>query len=237
MTGDADSAGFPWGDADRPHDESISQMQIDELLRRLAPAPKRVLDLGCGAGRVLVPLAAAGHEITGLDRDEDALARCRANLAAAGSAARLLAADFVTAWPATDTSYDAVLCLGNTIMTVADVDRAVDLLRSAADALGGGGFIAIDDCSGDFWPEVGDGNWQSGLSPDGDGQMVWAKSDAVFALRRGARVDAGDWSIGARDEPLRLWSDGALRLLARAAGLAGPSRVGGHLLLMTPSLE
>ena len=41
-----------------------------------------ILELGCGTGRVLVPLARAGHEIVGLDLSPDMLARCRHNLAA-----------------------------------------------------------------------------------------------------------------------------------------------------------
>ena len=40
----------------------------------------RVLELGCGSGRVLVPLAAAGIQITGLDNSPGMLARARAAL-------------------------------------------------------------------------------------------------------------------------------------------------------------
>jgi len=39
-----------------------------------------VLELGCGTGRVLLPLARAGVEITGLDLSAQMLARCRAGL-------------------------------------------------------------------------------------------------------------------------------------------------------------
>lgn len=41
-----------------------------------------VLELGCGAGRILIPAARAGAEITGLDLSEKMLERCRAKLAA-----------------------------------------------------------------------------------------------------------------------------------------------------------
>jgi SAM-dependent methyltransferase len=40
------------------------------------------LELGCGTGRVLIPTAAAGCQITGLDISSYMLARCRENLAA-----------------------------------------------------------------------------------------------------------------------------------------------------------
>ncbi len=39
-----------------------------------------ILELGCGTGRVLLPVAQAGHRITGLDLSESMLARCRAKL-------------------------------------------------------------------------------------------------------------------------------------------------------------
>ena len=42
-----------------------------------------VLELGCGSGRVLVPLAEDGHIITGVDRSSVMLARCRAAVAEA----------------------------------------------------------------------------------------------------------------------------------------------------------
>lgn len=41
-----------------------------------------LLELGCGTGRVLIPLARAGHEVTGLDMSTHMLARCRAKLQA-----------------------------------------------------------------------------------------------------------------------------------------------------------
>src|SRR5208282_1492497 len=41
-----------------------------------------VLELGCGTGRVLLPTARAGLEITGLDASVNMLERCRARLAA-----------------------------------------------------------------------------------------------------------------------------------------------------------
>jgi SAM-dependent methyltransferase len=45
-------------------------------------APATVLELGCGTGRVLLPLARAGHTVTGIDRSHSMLARCEAKLAA-----------------------------------------------------------------------------------------------------------------------------------------------------------
>src|ERR1700683_2119922 len=40
-----------------------------------------ILELGCGTGRVLLPLAREGSNVAGLDISEAMLARCRAKLA------------------------------------------------------------------------------------------------------------------------------------------------------------
>jgi cyclopropane fatty-acyl-phospholipid synthase-like methyltransferase len=45
-----------------------------------------VLELGCGSGRLLVPLAEAGHRVTGVDQSRPMLERARAVAAEAGVA-------------------------------------------------------------------------------------------------------------------------------------------------------
>jgi len=49
---------------------------VDEYLNRGG----KILELGCGTGRVLIPLAEAGAEITGLDISENMLSVCREKL-------------------------------------------------------------------------------------------------------------------------------------------------------------
>jgi len=48
---------------------------------RHAPSGGAVLDLGCGTGRLLLPLVRAGYAVTGVDRSAAMLARCREKLA------------------------------------------------------------------------------------------------------------------------------------------------------------
>lgn len=47
-----------------------------------------ILELGCGTGRILLPLARAGHRVVGLDGSSQMLDRCRAKLAAETEAVR-----------------------------------------------------------------------------------------------------------------------------------------------------
>lgn len=232
----ADAAGG-WLDERAPHEAERSARQVAGVLARLGPDPRRVLDLGCGAGRLLVPLAAAGHDVVGLDHAASALDACRVDLAAAGVEADLRDRDFLDAAPWPDGPFDAVLCLGNTLMTIADVEVAADLLRRAGAALGPAGVVLLDDCPHDFWPELTEGNWATGLAEDGSMQMIWAPGDAVFTIRTGDDVDEASWSIAPEDRLFRLWSLGAVRLAAVAAGLSGPAHdaEAGLLILGEPS--
>lgn len=52
------------------------EFYVDEALAARGP----VLELGCGTGRVLIPIARAGVAIAGLDGSASMLARCRAKL-------------------------------------------------------------------------------------------------------------------------------------------------------------
>jgi len=53
---------------------------VDFYLDFSRSADGKILELGCGTGRILVPTAAAGCEIVGLDLSEYMLAKCREKL-------------------------------------------------------------------------------------------------------------------------------------------------------------
>lgn len=55
---------------------------ISWILPMLGDSPKRVLEIACGSGRILIPLAKAGHIATGLDCDEFMLKKSPSNPAA-----------------------------------------------------------------------------------------------------------------------------------------------------------
>ena len=61
---------------------TASLTDIGFFLEYAARLDGPVLDLGCGTGRVLLPLARRGHRVTGLDISQLMLRRCREKLAA-----------------------------------------------------------------------------------------------------------------------------------------------------------
>lgn len=103
--------------------------ELGDALARLAPPGAPALDMGCGAGRVAIPAAAAGLPIVGLDLDAAMLGEARHGAealpfeAVRGSVARL---------PFADASFNAVLSI-NVLHLVpewrATLDEAARVLR------------------------------------------------------------------------------------------------------------
>jgi SAM-dependent methyltransferase len=79
-------ADHPWGDAAlaRLYDLFPFQADLPFYLDLAATQGGHVMELACGSGRVLVPLAQAGHEIVGLDASPHMLELAREKLTAAG---------------------------------------------------------------------------------------------------------------------------------------------------------
>ena len=118
---------------------------VDAVLRETvtAGAPRRVLDVGCGAGLQLATMLAAapGAEGVGVDTDEDAAALARRTLTDRGLAerARVLRADVRDL--ADESPFDLVL-LANVVYYV-PVGERVALLRSLAELLAPGGILLV----------------------------------------------------------------------------------------------
>lgn len=73
--------------------------------------PLTILDAGCQAGRLAVPLAQDGHQVTGVDTSDLALRRAARHARDAGVALRAVRADLARWLPAQPPGmYDVVLC-------------------------------------------------------------------------------------------------------------------------------
>lgn len=71
---------------DLTHDRLTADVPF--MLAQAAETGGPALEIGCGSGRLLVPLARAGITVTGLDRSAEMLARAEARLAALPAEAR-----------------------------------------------------------------------------------------------------------------------------------------------------
>jgi SAM-dependent methyltransferase len=110
-------------------------------LNLAAQQPEPILELGCGTGRVLVPLARAGHTIVGLDNDPAMLGFLQARLPAELSqAVLLLQADFTCYHLAC--RFGLILLPCNTYSTLSALERQA-VLACARAHLSHGGIFAI----------------------------------------------------------------------------------------------
>ncbi|MBI4613119.1 MAG: class I SAM-dependent methyltransferase [Planctomycetes bacterium] len=103
-----------------------------------------VLELGCGNGRVAIPLARAGARVTGLDRSPEMLAAARAKEAAVGSAGLVewLQADMLR--PALGKSFSLVYAAANTLLVLSSVTAQKEALAAARSLVAPDGRLALD---------------------------------------------------------------------------------------------
>lgn len=238
---------MPHADDYCPLDDDTALMQLEAVLERFAGADGWIVDLGCGDGRLALPLARAGARVLAIDHDPEALAAIEQRRSSESLSGELvtmkadlqhLTADLIREH--TLGTIEGALCLGHTFMLLHDPLDALNLLRVIRSLLGEGGFLAVDDFPVDLWYEVSEGNWQSGIAEmeaaDGSGtelwQMVWKPGDPVIALRRGEEVDADEIEILPSDRLHRLYSMGELRLLAACSGFGEPKRLPGEGLIL-----
>ena len=103
---------------------------------------RRVLDLGCGAGRNLVPLAAEGFQAIGVDHSPAGIAECRSRLEKNGLAATLHCAEMIDL-PFTDNSLDGVIAFNSIYHGPASQLRHIAASLHAKLRPGGRGFITL----------------------------------------------------------------------------------------------
>ena len=89
--GPGDDPGDPYALLPELYDLEHAQFadDIDLYLRLAEVVGDPILELGCGTGRVLKPLAAAGHRVTGIDRSPPMLSRARSTVLESGFSERV----------------------------------------------------------------------------------------------------------------------------------------------------
>jgi SAM-dependent methyltransferase len=105
-----------------------------------------IADLGCGTGRLLVPLVRDGHRVVGLDRSGAMLKRARARVARLPQAARgraLLVRGDLGALPL-GRKFAFVVAAFHTVQHCESDDDLLRFFRGARAALSPGGWLAFD---------------------------------------------------------------------------------------------
>jgi SAM-dependent methyltransferase len=112
----------------RNYDQRLAGTPLLDLdlrfVERHCPQPGRLIDLGCGTGRLLMPFAKRGFRVLGVDLSEEMLRVAGEKATAAGVAVDLLKANLVELDCLLDGSFDYAACLFSTLgMVAGSVER------------------------------------------------------------------------------------------------------------------
>jgi len=105
-----------------------------------------ILELGCGTGRTLLPLADAGHEVVGVDRSPVMLSRLRARLDAAADdvRARVTLKEADIASLSLGRAFPLVIIPAGVFHHLTTTPRQIACLESSVEHLAHGGTLVID---------------------------------------------------------------------------------------------
>lgn len=143
---------------------------VEFALSVIGIEPKQILEIACGSGRFLVPMANAGHNVTGLDFDEHMLNRIATKISS-NQNIRWHKSDVINdEW---ENGFDIVLLVANFLSNIVsdmDYEQAQELMiKKSADALVSGGYVLIDYAY-TFYPE----KWFNNPNPN----IVWQGTDS-----------------------------------------------------------
>lgn len=117
------------------------------FVTELAPPPSRVLDAGCGFGRVASKLTRLGHTAIGVDADPHLI-----DLAREDVDTRFVVADLSTLDLRTEQEFHCVVMAGNVVPYLADGTLPA-VIERLADHLAPGGHLVAGFSLGDAVPE------------------------------------------------------------------------------------
>lgn len=195
----------------RAYDERLAGTPLLEVdlafAERHFSTPGRLLDLGCGTGRLLIPFARRGFSVVGVDLSEEMLRAAAAKAAAAGVAVGLVKANLVELDALADGSFDFAACLFSTLGMVAGAAARERVVGHAFRVLRPGGTFVLHVHN----------RWFSCWDPAG---RRWLGRDVLRSLA--GRPEAGDRLMpvhqGIAGLTLHLFTRGEVVRLLRGAG-------------------
>lgn len=133
------------GDMVRGYDEQLAASPLARadvaFCEEAFPTPGRLIDLGCGTGRLCLHFAAKGYDCVGVDLSDEMLAKARE--AASGFAIRFLNANLVTLTELPDATFDYAACLFSTLGMVRGTENRAKVVANAFRLLKPGGRFVL----------------------------------------------------------------------------------------------
>jgi ubiquinone/menaquinone biosynthesis C-methylase UbiE len=176
----------------------------------------RTLELGCGTGRLLIPLARSGARVVGIDRSAEMLARALARRRRLNARLRpAIARGDIRALPLADARFNLVIAPYGMLQSIIDDGDLERVLREAARVLRPGGLLGVDlvpDLAA--WDEYRDRVSLRGAGPGGrritlietvrqDRRRGVTTFVDRFIVRRGRRVSEHAFTLTFRSRSMR----------------------------------
>ncbi|HET8653608.1 MAG TPA: class I SAM-dependent methyltransferase [Gaiellaceae bacterium] len=218
-----ESYGNRWADR---YDQLFSEFDPSDAVDRLAllaGAGGRVLELGVGTGRIAVPLAARGLDVSGVDASEAMIARLREK--PGGSRIRVTIGDFADV--PVEGRFAVVFIAFNTFFALTTQEDQVRCFENAAKHLADDGVFALEV----FVPDVtrfDRGQRVGAIRVELDEVQLEATSfDAVAQRSISQRIFVNPRGLELAPVVIRFAWPAELDLMARLAGLRLRERLGG----------
>jgi SAM-dependent methyltransferase len=145
----------------RDYDASLAGSPLFDIdqrfVERHCPRPGRLLDLGCGTGRLLVEFGRRGYPVLGVDLSQPMLRAAVAKATAAGVAADLVRANLVELSCLAPDSFECAACLFSTLGMVLGAGERHRVLGHVHRALRPGGRLVlhVHNVWFNFWDPAG----------------------------------------------------------------------------------
>ncbi len=103
----------------------------------------KILDVGCGNGRFLIPLVRRGFEVVGLDNSPEMLEECRRRLSVNNLKAELIQFDLENM--NYEGEFDALICMDSVICYLLDAESIIETLTNFQKAIRPNGFVILEN--------------------------------------------------------------------------------------------
>lgn len=128
------------------YDQTINDIDdVEFLLTTIGSDPKKILEVACGSGRILIPLAKAGHKVHGIDFDEYILKKIKPKSQGMKNITWAKSDAINDTW---SNNYEVVVLAANLLFNIIsdlEYEKAQQsLIQKASNALVRGGHIYID---------------------------------------------------------------------------------------------
>jgi SAM-dependent methyltransferase len=206
--------------------EPVTRQQVEALDGLMRPwRPRRVLDLCCGPGRHLAPLARRGYPMVGLDACRLMAERARAAAREHGGEAGVVRGE-AQRLPFGDGAFGVVLCLFNSFGYLKTDDEDQQVLGEVARCLESGGRFVLDTRNRSY--QLSQLPF-SEIVPLPDGGAVWleCRHDAARGRLVSEFRTAGTGKLLYRAS-IRSYSLGELETMLNRAGLRVEARFSGY---------